>query len=75
MPSSSRPLTTLDPGRLCLPEKPALEGLEARWAPLWEQTGVYRFEQDITVQLSHTEDAKEAQRAFAEKRAPIWKGR
>ena len=44
MPSSSRPLTSLDPGRLRLPEKPALEGLEARWAPFWEQTGVYRFD-------------------------------
>src|SRR6201993_584634 len=33
----------LDPSRLKLPEKPALEGLEAKWTPLWESGGVYRF--------------------------------
>jgi len=35
----------------------------------------YRFEQNITVALSRTEDTAEAQRAFAEKRAPVYKGR
>jgi valyl-tRNA synthetase len=27
-----------------LPEKPALEGLEAKWIARWEETGVYRFD-------------------------------
>jgi valyl-tRNA synthetase len=44
MPPSSTPLTSLDPARLRLPEKPALEGLEAKWLPRWEESGVYRFD-------------------------------
>ena len=35
----------------------------------------YRFEQTVTVDLSHTDDAKEAQRAFVEKRKPVFTGR
>src|SRR6185295_11669803 len=27
-----------------LPEKPALEGLEAKWSARWEESGVYRFD-------------------------------
>jgi enoyl-CoA hydratase/carnithine racemase len=35
----------------------------------------YRYEQDMTAQIARTDDAKEAQRAFAEKRAPVFTGR
>jgi len=44
MSPSSISLTGLDPARLRLPEKPALEGLEAKWMPRWEDSGVYRFD-------------------------------
>ena len=29
---------------LRIPDKPALEGLEAKWTPVWEASGVYRFD-------------------------------
>jgi len=32
-----------------LPDKPALEGLEARWGQVWESTGVHRFDRDAAV--------------------------
>ena len=35
----------------------------------------YRYEQDMTAIISRTDDAKEAQRAFAEKRSPVFQGR
>jgi valyl-tRNA synthetase len=31
-----------------VPEKPTLDGIEARWAEVWDATGVYRFERTAT---------------------------
>ncbi len=31
-----------------VPEKPTLDGLEARWAEVWDATGVYRFDRTAT---------------------------
>jgi valyl-tRNA synthetase len=42
--SSTSSLTQLDLARLQLPDKPALEGLEAKWTPRWEASRVYAFD-------------------------------
>jgi valyl-tRNA synthetase len=34
----------MDRQKINLPEKPALEGLEAKWTAKWEADGTYRFE-------------------------------
>ena len=39
------------------------------------QRDAYRYEQTLTVQLSKSEDTREAQKAFVEKRKPVFKGR
>src|SRR5437868_9945816 len=44
MPDATRTLLGFDPARVRRPEKPALEGLEAKWIARWEESGVYRFD-------------------------------
>src|SRR6478752_157873 len=44
MPGPPPSLTRLDPARLNLPEKPALEGLEAKWMPRWDSDRVFAFD-------------------------------
>ena len=48
MPGSQTSLTSLDPARLNLPEKPALEGLEAKWNATWDSSHVYAFDRTKT---------------------------
>ena len=47
----------------------------ANMVELMPQRDAYRFEQDFTMALSKTEDAREARLAFLEKREPQFKGR
>jgi valyl-tRNA synthetase len=48
MPDTHQPIS--------LPEKPALEGLEAKWNARWEENGTYRFDRSCTRQDVYSVD-------------------
>jgi len=48
MPDTDQPI--------CLPDKPALEGLEAKWNARWEENGTYRFDRSRTRQEIYSVD-------------------
>jgi valyl-tRNA synthetase len=41
---SEAPTTEHDASRTRVPERPGLEGLEAKWSEAWERAGTYRFD-------------------------------
>ena len=41
-PSAGNP--PVEPGRVCIPERPSIDGLEAKWSARWESDATYRFD-------------------------------
>jgi valyl-tRNA synthetase len=47
---SQRPRTQADPGASAaprVPDRPTLDGLEAKWGEVWEREGTYRFDRSV----------------------------
>jgi valyl-tRNA synthetase len=51
-----------------IPDKPALEGLEAKWDGAWESQGTYRFDRDAAVALRQAQGPEKAQGGQAERK-------
>ena len=58
-----------DPANMCPRKYAAKKGVE-----LSLDEG-FRLESDLSAMIAKTEDSKEGPRAFAEKRALVWKGK
>ena len=68
--------TAMDIARNIASKSPAAIRLAKRAINTVETMGLkdgYRFEQNLTVEMTRHEDSKEAMRAFVEKRAPVFK--
>jgi enoyl-CoA hydratase/carnithine racemase len=70
--------TAMDFARQIASKSPIAVGLAKHAANVIEEMTLrdgYRFEQNMTAELGRYEDSKEAMRAFAEKRPPVFQGR
>jgi valyl-tRNA synthetase len=54
--SSQAPPDGRSQGRARVPERPSLEGLEAKWSEAWEREGTYRFERSAPREQTYTID-------------------